>query len=99
MYRLPLYLPVFSKFPVVMCIYIFGLKELVFFALHKPKVGFTQALRSHPVPCRSVCVYRTGHLVVKHNGLKQVPPVCASVIGSVRFVSVFLIKIPQRRAI
>ena len=33
----------------------------------------------------SVCVYRAGYLVVKLNDLKQVAPVCASMIGSARF--------------
>ena len=29
-YRLPLYFPLFLKFPVCLCVYIYGVKELVF---------------------------------------------------------------------
>ena len=45
-YQLPLYLPVFLKFPVFLCVYVYiWRKGACIFALHKLKVGFTQALR------------------------------------------------------
>ena len=44
-YRLPLYLLVFLKFPVCLCVYIYiWRKGACIFALHKLKVGFAQAL-------------------------------------------------------
>ena len=45
MYRLQLYLPVFLKFPVCLCVYNIWRKGACIFALRKLKVGFTQALR------------------------------------------------------
>ena len=44
-YRLPLYFPLFLKFPVCLCVYIYiWRKGACIFALHKLKVGFTQVV-------------------------------------------------------